>query len=733
MRQSKFKIKGMHCSSCAVNIERALAKMSGVREASVNFAMENATVSYEESKVDEHALHQVVKNEGYEVPAHEGGHAMSYDASHAAMSEDEHASHADRHGAAKRTIIAFIFGIPALILAMGEMALPGEIFGINLSYWTQGIFSSVVVFWPGWEFHRMAARLAIRVRANMDTLISLGTLVSLIFSWTQMVSGGSLYFEIAALITAFILLGRYFEARSKGKAGEAIAKLLELGAKMAHRLDGKNLEDVAVETLRVGDVVVVKPGEKIPLDGIVLEGASSLDESMLTGESMPVSKKKDDKVFGATVNGQGVLNVRVEREAGNTVLAQIVRLMESAQAKKAPIQKLADKISSIFVPIVIVFSFLTFVGWWMATGDPTMAIIPAVAVLVIACPCALGLATPTAILVGTGRGARNGILIKNGEALERGRSLDVVLFDKTGTLTEGKPVVTDVVLANAFEQKEVFAIAAGIEFVSEHPLARAILMRVKEEGVDPAVASEVQAVSGKGIRGKIGGKDVLVGQLLFLKESGVDVASVEKEVSRLQVEGKTVIAVSVGSSVAGVFGVADALKKMAKEAIVRLRSRGLRVAMITGDHQRTAEVIAKQLGLDEFSAQVFPDQKLEIVKQWQRNGERVAFVGDGINDAPALTQADLGIAMGTGSDIAIEAGQIILVGGGPEKVSDAIALSQKTYRTIKQNLFWAFFYNVAAVPLAAAGLLNPVIASAAMAFSSVSVVLNSLRLRRIKL
>lgn len=715
----------MHCSSCAVRIESSLKKAPGVSEASVNYALGKGSVTYDETKAKEHDFHQVVRDEGYDVvmPQEHGAHGNG--------GHEDHHAHLEEKEARRRTIIAGIFAIPTLILAMGEIDIPGNIAGLPVSPVIQAIFSTIVVLWPGMVFHRSTFKLLKRLRANMDTLITMGTLAALIFSWWQLFSGGALYFETAAIITAFILLGKYLEARSKGKASEAIKKLLEMGAKTAHKLNADgSLEEVAIEQLRIGDQVLVKPGEKIPLDGEVLSGESSVNESMLTGESLPISKTKGSPVYGATINNQGSLTVTVKKQAGDTVLAQIIRLVEQAQEKKAPIQKLADTISGIFVPVVLAISVVTFIGWFVATGNLNASLIPAVAVLVIACPCALGLATPTAILVGTGRGAAEGILIKSGEALERGRNLNIVMFDKTGTLTEGKPVVTDVVLAGGADEKTALALAAGMERDSEHPLAKAVLEYAHHRNIAPAEVTAFQSVSGKGVRAKHGNAAAVIGNDAMLKEERIDLGGLADTRAQLQREGKTVVALAADGKPLALFAIADAPKPGAKKAVQLLKQRNIDVLMITGDHADTAKSIASQLGIDRVEAEVLPGQKLDIVKRYQEQGNRVAFVGDGINDAPALTQADLGIAVGGGTDIAIEAGQIVLVGGGPEKVDAAIGLAQRTYGNIKQNLFWAFIYNVVGIPAASFGYLSPIIASAAMALSSVSVVLNSLRLRK---
>ncbi|MBI4592127.1 copper-translocating P-type ATPase [Candidatus Uhrbacteria bacterium] len=703
MSYTQFKITGMHCASCAVTIERELEKHPGVQKANVNYALASAAIEHDDS-VSEHDLHTAVQGMGYGVSA-------------SGMNMDEHAHHGSDGSAGRRAAISMGLAVPTVVMAM-----------MGFWEWPQAILSTIVVLGPGMEFHRMTFKLLKRAKANMDTLITMGTLVALAFSWWQFSVGGDLYFEIAALITGFILLGRYFEARAKGRASEAISRLLELGAKMAHLVneDGST-RDVPVESLKLGDLVLVKPGEKVPLDGAIVKGESSLDESMLTGESMPVGKREGDSVFGATINQQGVLTVKVTALSGNTVLAQIVKLVEQAQQQKAPIQKLVDKISGIFVPIVIVLAAITFTVWFIFTGDVTASFIPAVAVLVIACPCALGLATPTAILVGTGRGAKEGILIKSGEALERNRHIDVVLFDKTGTLTEGRPSVTDTDLS-----AESLALVASLEASSEHPLAQAVVRYGADRDSKRMPTDRVQSMTGKGIEGFVEGKKVIVGSPSYMN-AFVPIGTITSSIEQWQSEGKTVVVACVDGELAGLLAIADAPKSTAEVAVAELKRMGKEVVMVTGDNRRTAEAIARELGINQVEADVLPGTKLEVVKAWQTKGKRVAYVGDGINDAPALTQADLGIAVGSGTDVAIEAGQIVLVGGGPEKVVSGLKLAATTYRGIKQNLFWAFFYNVIAIPLAAVGLLNPLIASAAMAFSSVSVVLNSLRIKRAKI
>lgn len=709
MAKHTFKIQGMHCASCAVKIEAALKDLPEVKDATVNYALAEAFVESGSNSTE--ALHKVVTDEGYSV-------VMGHDGSHEHME--------DAAGAKKLAFVATVLALPVFVISMFGIHVPGAIGGVGLGDVIEAVLTLIVIFGPGIGFHKVAWQQLKKRRANMDTLISMGTLAATIFSLWSMTQGGDVYFETAAVITALILIGRYLEALSKGRAGAAIQKLLELGAKRAHLVlpDG-TMKDIDVSELSLGDIVLVKPGEKIPLDGRVTEGSSTIDESMLTGESIPVKKVVGQDVYGATVNQKGVLHVEVTKAAGDSVLAQIVQLVKDAQAQKAPMQKLADQISGIFVPVVIGIALVTFAVWLMVTGSLQVALIPAVAVLVIACPCALGLATPTAILVGTGRAAKSGIFIKSGEALERGKVVDVVMLDKTGTITQGKPAVTDVVAFNTTKEDVVIS-AAAVEQFSEHPLADAI---VQHAGTATLLkATNVQTETGQGIIGSLKGVEVRVGRLSYVTSDTHDEA--EREAQRLRQQAKTVVFVSKNDKLVGLIAVADPLKEGAKEAVERLHKISAKTVMITGDNQQTAEAIAREVGIDEVHAEVMPADKLRLVKDAQKIG-RVVFVGDGINDAPALTQADLGIAMGTGTDIAIESGQIVLVGGEPTKIPEAILISRKTFNAIKQNLFWAFLYNTLGIPLAALGLLNPMIAAGAMAFSSISVLLNSLRLKRI--
>lgn len=721
-----FPITGMHCASCVARNEKSLTAIAGVAEASVNFALGQATVSYDENKTNEHALHEAIRENGYEVPQEK--------------KSTEETNHHEHHSGAtagevtsarRRAMGAILFSIPTLLLAMFEIELPIVVAGRNLSLWAQAILGTIVIIGYGWHFHHGMLRQAKHFRADMDTLISIGTLAALGYSlWFLATGGMQLYFETGAIITALILLGKYFEAKSRGQASSAIKKLLELGAKTAHRLQGEKIEDVSIEGVTANDMLLVKPGEKIPVDGTVVDGTSNVDESMLTGESMPVGKKIGELVYGATININGSLTMRATKVGADTVLAQIVKLVAEAQSKKAPIQKLVDKVAGVFVPIVIGIAILTAVGWYLATGNIATSIIPAVAVLVIACPCALGLATPTAIMVGTGQGATRGILIKNGEALEKAKKIDVVIFDKTGTLTEGKPTVTDVIMTNGKSEADVLTLSAALEKHSEHPLAQAIVRAAETRQLVLPKAEGFQNIAGSGVQGTVNGTIVTVGNTRFLSEKQPLSSALQNTVEKLEGEAKTVVGIAVDDTVIGLLGIADTLKSDAKKAVAALQAKDIKIVMLTGDNKRTAMFMAKSVGIADVLAEVMPQDKSTKVKELQASGAKVAFVGDGINDAPALVQADLGIAMGTGTDIAIEAGEIVLVKGSPMKVVEALILSQRTFVTIKQNLFWAFFYNVAAIPLAAFGLLSPMIAAGAMAFSSVSVVGNSLRIRR---
>ncbi|MBX4211627.1 MAG: heavy metal translocating P-type ATPase [Candidatus Yanofskybacteria bacterium] len=716
MKTLTFKISGMHCSSCAVRNEQELKKIEGVDDAVVNFGTHSATVTYDEHTMKEGSIEKAVEKNGYKV------------ITEASMADHDHESMMEVEQTRKKAFWSLSLAVPVVLMAMLKIELPWEFAIFNVVTWIQAIVSSFVILFFGREFHRGMFMQARHRHANMDTLVSIGILAALGYSIWAMAGGREVYFETGALITALILLGRYFEARSRGQASQAIEKLLELGAKTARVIREGQETNIPVEQVVVGDTLLVKPGEKIPVDGMITGGTASVDESMLTGESMPVEKKQGDDVFAATINTNGALHIEATKIGQDTVLAQIITMVAEAQTKKAPIQKLADTISGIFVPVVLAIAAATFFIWYFA-GNTTAGIINAVAVLVIACPCALGLATPTAIMVGTGLGARKGILIKNGESFERAKRIDVVVFDKTGTLTQGKPRVTDVKSVNGYSEDEVLCLAASLEALSEHPLAQAIVEASKEKNILPKEISQFQNLEGKGVKGIIDGKNIFLGSLRLMKEWGILLGKNKGIIDGLESEAKTVIALGQDARLVGIIAIADTVKEDARETIEKLNREGIETVMITGDNQRTAEAIAHDLSISKFFAEVLPNEKAEKVRVLQQEGKKVAFVGDGINDAPALTQADLGIAMGTGTDIAIESGNIVLVKGSPSKVVEALHLAKLTFKTIQQNLFWAFFYNIAAVPLAAFGLLNPMIAAGAMAFSSVSVVGNSLRIK----
>ena len=730
MKTATFNIVGMHCASCVVRNERTLKKVKGVHNAAVNFGTHSATVEFDESLVSEKTLYEAVIKNGYQVLTEESAQQ------HREMIQKE------LHATKTRAIWALMLSVPPVILAMFAIKFPISVGGYNLSIWIQALLSTIVVLCLGREFHIGMIKQARLRSANMDTLISLGTLAAIFYSiWALLRQGFGgqamaaseihIYFETGAVIAALILLGRYFEAKSRGQASEAIEKLLQLGAKTARIIENGQEREVPVEQVAVGNILLIKPGEKIPVDGKIVKGDTSIDESMLTGESMPVGKHVTDGVFGATINLNGAIHIEATKVGQDTVLAQIVRMVAEAQVKKAPIQKLADKISGIFVPIVLGIAAATAIGWYLVTGDIAQGIIPAVAVLVIACPCSLGLATPTAIMVGTGLGAKRGILIKNGEALEKGKKVDVVVFDKTGTLTEGKPKITDAIPCTTdITTENLLLLSASLEKLSEHPLAQAVVNAAKEKWLAFQEVHEFENLAGRGVKGRIASDLLLVGSGRLMRDFGIATEACQQKMEELENQAKTVIAVSRNDKIIGILAIADTLKEDAQDAVRKLRLDGIETVMITGDNRRTAEAIAKQVGIEKVFAEVLPQDKAEKVKILQRDGLKVAFVGDGINDAPALVQADLGIAIGTGTDIAIEAGNIVLVRGRPLKVVEALALARITFRTIKQNMFWAFFYNVAALPLAAFGLLNPMIAAGAMAFSSVSVVGNSLRIKR---
>ena len=739
-------------SGSAVPIERELARVSGVVAASFNLATMLVRVEYVPGATDVRRLRTAIEGFGYHVrETPQGGETVSAEDSEAA------ARSAEYEEIRRKFWIAAVLSTPVLAIAMSHGRIP--LFNVSWIAWLQLALTTPVVFYAGAQFYR-GAWAALRHRAaDMNTLIAVGTGAAYIYSVlvtvmpeafagaraTPMSGMGShamvpVYYEAASVIIALILLGRLLEARAKGQTGDAIRRLIGLQAKTARVVRAGVDHDIPVEEVVPGDIVMVRPGEKVPVDGVVTEGGSTIDESMLTGESLPVEKAAGSEVFGGTINATGAFRFKATKVGKDTALQQIVKLVQDAQGSKAPIARLADVISGIFTPIVLCIAVATFVVWFLASPSDarfTMAFVNAIGVLVIACPCALGLATPTAVMVGTGKGAEHGILIKGGEALETAHKLSAIVLDKTGTITAGKPVLTDVIVAAEFAEADVLALIASAEQVSEHPIAAAVVAGAKERGLTLFAPEHFEAVAGHGIEATVTGRSLLLGNAKLMRDRGMDVGELAGRGEALAGDGKTPIFAAIDGRMAGLVAVADRVRPESAEAIRQMKALGLQVIMITGDNRRTAEAVGREVGVDRVLAEVLPADKARHVRELQNEGKIVGMVGDGINDAPALAQADIGIAIGTGTDVAIEASDITLIRGDLRGVVGAIALSKATIRTVKQNLFWAFIYNVIGIPVAAGvlypftgWLMSPVIASAAMSFSSVSVVMNSLRLRR---
>ncbi|MBU8689039.1 cadmium-translocating P-type ATPase [Priestia megaterium] len=731
--KAEFAITGMTCAACSTRIEKGLNKLEGVTKASVNLALETASVEYSPSQIAPQDITQRVEKLGY------GAKLKSEE-------KEEEQSYREKELSKQKGKFwfSFILSVPLLWTMVSHFTFTSFIPlpHMLMNPWVQLALATPVQFVVGKQFYVGAFKALRNKSANMDVLVALGTSAAYFYSlYSSLKSLGSsahtdqLYYETSAILITLILLGKLFEANAKGRSSEAIKKMMGLQAKTAVVIRGEAEVEIPVEEVQKGEVIFIKPGEKVPVDGEIIEGQSALDESMLTGESVPVDKNIGDKVIGATLNKNGFLKIKATNIGKETALAQIIKVVEEAQGSKAPIQRLADYISGIFVPIVVGIALLTFFVWyiWIAPGEFAPALEKLIAVLVIACPCALGLATPTSIMAGSGRAAEFGILFKGGEHLEATHRIDTILLDKTGTVTNGTPELTDVRIAQGYEENELLQLVASAERLSEHPLAQALVAGIKNKGIEIQDPLSFEAIPGYGVKATVQERELLVGTRKLMNQHKVNIDTALEEMTNLEREGKTAMLVALDGKYAGMLAVADTIKATSKEAVSRLKEMGLEVMMITGDNLQTAQAIAMQAGIEHVIAEVLPEGKAEEVKKLQQQGKKVAMVGDGINDAPALALADIGMAIGTGTDVAMEAADITLMRGDLMSIADSIEMSRKTISNIKQNLFWAMGYNTLGIPIAAVGLLAPWVAGAAMAFSSVSVVLNALRLQRVRL
>lgn len=728
-----FKLEGMTCAACANRIEKGLSKLPGVTSAAVNFAMETARVEYAPGDVTIADMQNKVKQLGYKAIAEQDEEGA----------EARKGEEARRHK--RKLLISAILSLPLLWSMVAHFSFTSWIYipELFMNPWMQLLLATPVQFYVGRQFYVGAYKALRGGSANMDVLVSLGTSAAYFYSLYLTVDwyiaggsvhhGPSLYYETSAVLITLVVMGKWFESMAKGRTSEAIKSLMGLQAKTALVIRDGEEKTIPAEEVIVGDVVIVRPGDKVPVDGEVLDGSSSVDESMLTGESIPVEKRLGDTVIGATINKNGMLRIRATKVGKETALAQIIKVVEEAQGSKAPIQRVADVISGIFVPIVVAIAAVAFVVWYafVTPGDFAEALEKAIAVLVIACPCALGLATPTSIMAGSGRAAELGILFKGGEHLEQTHKIDTIILDKTGTVTKGKPELTDV--AAKGNEAEFLRLVGAAEKHSEHPLAEAIVAGVRQRGIELPESQAFEAIPGYGIQAVVEGRTILIGTRRLMEKFGVDAAEAYEPMARLEEAGKTAMLVAVDNRYAGLVAVADTIKETSGAAVRRLKEMGIQVIMITGDNERTAKAIAAQVGIEHVRAEVLPEGKAEEVRKLQAEGKTVAMVGDGINDAPALATADIGMAIGTGTDVAMEAADVTLMRGELSSIPDAIEMSRRTMRNIKQNLFWALGYNTLGIPIAAIGLLAPWVAGAAMALSSVSVVLNALRLQRVKI